>query len=209
MRKTILHIIILLLLFSCKDKKTEVEQTQISIENDSLTIEKIIDSVKPTIKSKQQIIKNAKEIGIVYVTAESGLTYRTRPDINSEKLGKFELGSKLSVIQKTGIELKIKDEHKNIKGEWIKVASKRYKWHKGYVFSGFVIDSTKADFSITPIDVTYNYNLIKNNLSELKIKYEDIDLKFVETTHTEFNKYKVITEFEKDNRVTHFNHKHF
>jgi len=186
MRNTILHIIILLLLFSCKNKKKEIEQIQISRKKNSLTIDKNIDTIKPIIKSKYQIIQSQKEIGVVYVTAESGLTYRENPNINSEKLGEFELGSKLAVIEKTGIQFEIKDKQKNIKGEWIKVMSKRFKWHTGYVFNGFVVDSTKADFSKLIID----YSFVNSTFKQPEIEYQKIDFEFTKTNLSEFNKYQ-------------------
>ncbi len=149
-------------------------------------IDKNIDSDKQTIQTKPKITQPPKEIGIVYVTAESGLTYRKKPDINSEKLGKFELGSKLSVIEKTGEQLEIKDNQKTIKGEWIKVISKKYKWHSGYIFSGFVIDSTKADFSKLPID--YGFIPISER-KKAEVKFEKLSLLLTKINFSEFKKY--------------------
>ncbi len=195
MRNTILNIIILLLLFSCKDKKTNIEQIEITTQKDALVINKNIDFDKQTTQAKPKIIQPTKEIGVVYVIAENGLTYRKEPDINSEKLGKFELGSKLSLVEKTGIQLEVKDNQKTIKGEWIKVISKRYKWHIGYVFDGFVIDSTNADFSKLIID----YSFVNRSLKQSKIEYQKVDFEFAKTNLSEFNKYQ-ISKFENPNK---------
>ncbi len=188
MRKTIFYILILVFSICCKNQKEKIEQVPVTAQKDSLEIIASRDSVKSTFQPKPQIIKTPKEIGIVYVTAENGLTYRKKPDINSEKLGKFELGSKLSVIEKTGTQLEIKDEHKTINGEWIKVASRRHKWYTGYVFSGFVIDSTKADFSSFPIDVSFEFDFAEN---QAQIEYKKFDLQFTESTFSEFNKNQI------------------
>ncbi|WP_179007429.1 SH3 domain-containing protein [Winogradskyella forsetii] len=197
MRKTILHIIILLLLYSCKDKKKEIEQIQISKQKDTLVIDENIDSVKQTIQTKSKTRQTPREIGVVYVTAENGLTYREKPDINSEKLGKFELGSKLSLVEKTGIQLEVKDNQKTIKGEWIKVISKRYKWHIGYVFDGFVIDSTNADFSKLIID----YSFVNSTLKQPKIEYQKVDFEFAKTNLSEFNKYQISKSENSDKSI--------
>ncbi|MGB5820911.1 MAG: SH3 domain-containing protein [Saonia sp.] len=194
MKKAILYILIFSFSVCCKNENKGIGQTPILGQKDSLGIEKNQDSVKPNIQTKPQKVEIPKEIGIVYVTAESGLTYREKPNINSKKIGKFELGSKLSVIEKTGIELEIKDEQKNIKGEWIKVVSKRYKWHEGYVFSGFVIDSTEADFSKFPIDVSFEFSF-----AQPQIEYQEIDLKFTETTLSEFNEHQKLRKTENKN----------
>lgn len=185
MRKTILYIIIFLTSFSCK--KDEKKPSQFSKKKEPLEIGKDVDSIKSIPKTNPKTLEIPKEIGVVYVTAENGLTFRKKPDVNSEKLGKFELGSKLSVIGKTGEEIEIKDGKEKIKGEWIEVISKRYKWHRGYVFNAFIIDSAKADFSKIPVDVSFEFNFMQSNS---KIDYKNIDLNLTETTFSEFNKYQ-------------------
>ena len=196
MKNTILHIIILILLIGCKDKKKGIEQIQIPKEKDTLVIDKQTDSVEQPINAKSKVVKTPTEIGVVYVTAESGVTYREKPDINSKKLGKFELGSKLAVMEKTGIQSEINDKQRNIKGEWIKVISKRFKWHTGYVFDGFVIDSTKADFSKLIIDFSF-VNIQK--FEQPKIEFQEVDFEFNKTNLSEFNKSQ-ISKYEGPNK---------
>lgn len=65
------------------------------------------------------------------------------------------------------------------------VESKRDKWHKGYVFSGFVIDSTEADFSKLPVDISYEFSF-----PQTQIEYQEIDLEFTKTTLSEFNEHQ-------------------
>lgn len=196
MKKTILHTIILLLLLSCKEKKREIEYINTTEQKDTIVIDKNVDSIQQKIQSKRKTVHSPKEICVVYVTAESGLTYRKEPDINSEKLGKFGLGSKLSVIEKTGKQLEIKDEQNTIKGEWIKVVSKKFRGHIGYVFSGFVIDSTKADFSKTPVDISFEFNF---NKIHTETQYKEINLEFTKTTLSEFNKYLIASKTNNRN----------
>lgn len=183
MRKTILHIIIVLLIFCCRDTNKGIKQIQSSKHTDASVTEKNIDSVKLIIPSKSEITEAPIEISTVYVIAESGLIYRKKPNLNSEKLGKFELGSKLSVIEKTGIDLEVRDNQKTIKGEWIKVTSKRSKWHSGYVFDAFVLDSTKADFSQLPIDYAFR---TMSDIKRTEVKFEKLNLSLTKINSNEF-----------------------
>lgn len=184
MRKTILHIVTVLLIFGCKDTTKEIKQIQNSKHIDPSVTKENIDSVKLIIPSKSEITQAPIEISTVYVTAESGLIYRKKPDVNSKKLGKFELGSKLSVIEKTGVNLEVRDNQKTINGEWIKVISKRSKWHSGYVFDGFVIDSTKADFSKLPIDYAFRS---MSDTKRTEVKFEKLNLSLTKINPNEFS----------------------
>ncbi len=123
--KTNLHlkkafIIILLAILSCKTDKKNTTQKEIKTE---IVSKKSIEEIK-------------------YVTAKSGLIYRDKA--KGKALGKFELNSKLNVIEHTAIFQEIKDKDKIIKGEWVGV--KLNKNSVVYVFDGF-LSTTKQEYS--------------------------------------------------------------
>ncbi|WP_124980482.1 SH3 domain-containing protein [Nonlabens xiamenensis] len=74
----------------------------------------------------------------MYVTAESGLVVRDKPSLKSNKIVHIPKNTMTYVEEKTGINLAILDEGKEIKGEWIKVYGFDNKNTKGYVFGGFL-----------------------------------------------------------------------
>jgi hypothetical protein len=71
------------------------------------------------------------------VIAENGLVIRNKPDLNAERTGKFYCGESLKLIEKTDINLQIRDNNKSIQGKWFLVTSKS--GLKGYVFSGYLL----------------------------------------------------------------------
>ncbi|MEC8831228.1 MAG: hypothetical protein VX772_02625, partial [Bacteroidota bacterium] len=75
MKKAIFYVIIFSISICCKNGEKEIEPTLISGSKDTLAIEKKQDSVESSIITKPQTSETLKETGVVYVTAESGLTY--------------------------------------------------------------------------------------------------------------------------------------
>ncbi len=74
------------------------------------------------------------------VTAKNGLNIRVAPNLNSEKLGKFNYAEKVTVLEKTNQNFEIIDNNTTIKGAWFKVkgTSTTNNNITGYVFSGFL-----------------------------------------------------------------------
>ncbi len=84
---------------------------------------------------------------IKYVSAESGLNYRDKP--NGKKLGKFDFNDKCTVDTITGVFQTVKDNYSTIKGQWVgtKVNNQRV-----FVFDGFLADTiTKSSVEIDAI----------------------------------------------------------
>jgi len=110
MKRTFL--LILIIIFNCKEKKNN----------------------NPKENVKTEITKSIQETK--YVTAKSGLVYRDNP--KGKKLGIFEFGEKIIITEHTNIFQKIKDINKTIKGEWLgtKVEGKNI-----YIFDGFLSDT--------------------------------------------------------------------
>lgn len=92
-----LLLISLLIIIGCKtDKKTSAQE-----------------GIKSEIAPEESIEE------VKYVTAKSGLIYRDKP--KGKYLGRFELNSRISVVEHTNIFQEIKDENETIKGEWVGV----------------------------------------------------------------------------------------
>lgn len=74
----------------------------------------------------------------MYVTAESGLVVREKPSLKSNKIFHLPKNTMTYISKKTGINLVISDEGKEIKGEWLKIYGFDNKDTQGYVFGGFL-----------------------------------------------------------------------
>ena len=74
----------------------------------------------------------------MYVTAESGLIVRSKPSLESNKISHLPNNSLVLITEKTGINLIIKDDGKEINGEWVKIYSFDDSDDFGYVYDGFL-----------------------------------------------------------------------
>ena len=93
-------------------------------------------------EDKTEIVYKKTIEEVKYVIAKSGLVYRDK--VKGKPLGKFELNSKLNVIEHTFVFQEIRDENKIIKGEWVGVKLDKNK--VVYVFDGF-LSATKQKYS--------------------------------------------------------------
>ncbi len=162
--KTTLQLIILsllLFLFSCKGKtikheeivaeEVEVPQTQTIVKKEKI-------SVSPTPAIQHEYL---------YVSAKSGLNYRTKP--KGEVLGKFPINTRLKILVHTNIFEEITDNNKPIKGEWLGVENLK---DTVYVFSAFLSEAiTFSDLDIFYASPSYEAKDERGqafvNLSEL------------------------------------------
>ena len=74
----------------------------------------------------------------MYVAAESGLTVRDKPTWESKKIFHLPNHTMVLISKKTGINMSIIDEGKEIKGEWIQIYSFDHSERYGYVFDGYL-----------------------------------------------------------------------
>lgn len=74
----------------------------------------------------------------MYVTAESGLIVRDKPNLDANKIFHLPNNSMVLISKKTGVNLTIIDEEKEINGEWIKIYSFDDSERYGYVFDGYL-----------------------------------------------------------------------
>jgi len=114
-----------------------------------------------------------KENTFFTVAAKSGLTVRSKPSINSEKIGKFPPGEHLELIEDTGIFLSVMDNGLPVNGNWFKVKRMNHSWDKkpsltGYVFSGYLLKNKNRPYNPS--------NAIATNNST--ISFDNFNLKF-------------------------------
>ncbi len=141
--------------------------------------------VKPA-KTTSQATSNQAPLPLsyVYVNAPNGLTCREAPDIKAEKIGKFDLGARLGLLEKTNIPFQVVDQGELLKGEWIKVRFADYTWQdpykplSGYVFSGFTVDSLEADHLKLPQYFGSDITLVDFiEPQKLELSFKPIDAK--------------------------------
>jgi len=76
--------------------------------------------------------------------AENGLNVREKPDLAAKKIGQLYFGAKVNIVEKTGVILTVKDNGKDMEGEWVKVTFSNYPTtisshaETGYVFNWFL-----------------------------------------------------------------------
>ncbi|MFY7671263.1 SH3 domain-containing protein [Tenacibaculum sp. MEBiC06402] len=108
------------------------------------------------------IVANTFGQEVHYVDAPNGLIVRDAPSKNANRIGKFEFGTKISLINRSGQNLTIKDNGISIKGEWVEVEDS-IENISGYVFSGFISQSNCSE---------YGYYLTKEDAIEESAYYK-------------------------------------
>lgn len=149
------------------------------------------------------------------LSADNGLIVREKPNVSSERLGKFKYGQKVTVDRKTGINYSFLDNGKEIKGKWLKVSANiEGKKEEGFVFSGFLtekklnkrIEIKFEDFIVEIDHIEINYNYSKEITVKDGVARIEVDLigspegKYLKIYH---NKYKQVEVFQRyENSVT-------
>jgi hypothetical protein len=155
--------------YGCKEKTTKSTSPKKQIEQRKEdTISENID--KPVQKKRTRSYT-------AFVSAESGLNYRQSP--KGKVLGKFELNTRVKVIERTKIFEELLDGEKSIKGEWLGIEKEM---DTVYVFSEFLSYS----FVYSKMNIYKAKPFSKNkdgndktafiNLSESYLKNEQTDL---------------------------------
>ena len=122
---------------------------------------------------------------IEFANAPNGLVIRDSPNLNSNRIGKLDYGTRVMIIDKTNITLEIKDEGKIITGKWTKVKD-LINNQIGYVFSGFLTNEA------------LDKETESNGYYLTKIKAEDI-MKFEENLYNS-KKPKPVHFFLRDSK---------
>jgi hypothetical protein len=121
----------------------------------------------------------------MYVSAENGLNIKEKPSFTSNKIRHLPNNTMVMISKKTGIKLTLKDNSKEINGEWIKIYSFDENNRQGYVFDGFLtFDKPEIWYADkSAYYKTYSHENFKkgtyNQKSSLK-KYLDLSLPIVE-----------------------------
>lgn len=93
-----------------------------------------------------------------YVSAPSGLRVRDTPGLDGQRIGVRPFGKKVRIIERTGISLTVKENGKDLTGEWVGIESRLLKNRKletvtGYVFDGFLVKDKEAIQTAIPTDI--------------------------------------------------------
>ncbi|WP_308993873.1 SH3 domain-containing protein [Mariniflexile litorale] len=102
------------------------------------------------------------------VIAENGLSIRNKPNLNSEKIGKLEVGKDILLIKKSGQKMSINDNNQLINGEWYEIESTKEN-PKGYVFSGYLLEKKEQPNDINDCE--------KELPCYSSVSFENFDLK--------------------------------
>jgi hypothetical protein len=121
----------------------------------------------------------------MYVSAENGLNVMDKPSLESNKIFHLPNNTMVLISKKTGINITLIDDVKEINGEWIKIYSFDDSDNYGYVFDGF-LSKEKPEIWYSDNSAyykTYSHENFKKGTysqkSTLK-KYLDLSLPIVE-----------------------------
>ncbi|MBT8270871.1 MAG: SH3 domain-containing protein [Flavobacteriaceae bacterium] len=97
-----------------------------------------------------------------YVAAENGLFTRVSPDRGARSLMKLNYGTKVEIIERTGLRLDILDGGEKVSGEWVRVnAYTPYDLVQGYVFDAYLTAEVLEPTSVVNFE---NITLTFHNL---------------------------------------------
>ena len=152
---------------------------------------------------------------ILYVEADNGLNVREKPQLSSKKIGKLDYSTAVKVFQNTGLELTIKDEGKDVTGEWVEVHEINGDL-KGYVFNGFLtstelnsrIDIKFKGFSLQMElevwDEDKNLEKVKKDRAMVDVELGDSpEQKEIKIKHSKFKNIEVFQRYR--NNITIMN----
>lgn len=71
------------------------------------------------------------------VIAPSGLSVRSKPSLQAERIGKLEFGNDVEIRETTDQKLEVKDGNKWVKGNWVRIRAKD--GFTGYAFDGYLL----------------------------------------------------------------------
>jgi hypothetical protein len=121
----------------------------------------------------------------MYVSAENGLNVMDKPSLESNEIFHLPNNTMVLISKKTGINLTLIDDVKEINGEWIKIYSFDDSDNYGYVFDGF-LSKEKPEIWYSGNDAyykTYSHENFKNGIyyqNSTSKKYLDLSLPIVD-----------------------------
>jgi len=156
--KPTIFLYFLIFFFACQSSpNSESSTTEIEYS--------VIESQSPISKQNFVSVRDS-----AYVSASSGLRVRNAPGLEGEKIGVRPFGKKVRIIERTGIPIVVKDNGKEITGEWVGIESRLLQDGKleivtGYVFDGFLVrnkenieDAIPENIKIEKLQTVFNQN---------------------------------------------------
>lgn len=153
--KVLLLSFLVCLLLGCNKQKTT---STLNTES------KVLDTIA-SIDQTKEILKLS-----YFVNAKSGLNYRVSP--KGKILGKFDLNTKLEVIEYSGIYDSIENENNLLQGQWVGVKQND---KTVYVFDGFLSEfKTEINLTTEKSKVNLQANTVENfNIFSMSNYYEN------------------------------------
>ncbi|MGB6269386.1 MAG: hypothetical protein WBF67_10295 [Olleya sp.] len=143
--QNLLVIILASCFFNCKQETANKLETI-----DTTTTVVKTDSVFDNNTQQEKQEKTPKQN--YYVSANSGLNYRDKPE--GKVLGKIEINTRVNIVKNTGVFETIKESNKDIKGEWVGFLKES---DTVYIFDAFLSENRIED------DSKYNYPILKDS----------------------------------------------
>lgn len=114
------------------------------------------------IKATTPITQKLTTPDTAFVNAKSGLRVRSQPSLEGERIGVRPHGKKVLITEKTGITMTIKDDGKEVSGEWVGIESRLVTKGKvetvtGYIFSGFLVKEQPTTHGVILANLNQTY----------------------------------------------------
>jgi hypothetical protein len=119
-------LIVIVLIFTCKPKQTENTS---SIENSSNSVP--ITNIASSEDTQYQVPTYCSSGGSMFVSADSGLRVREKPDLNSKSLGTVLKGHTVEFIS-------VAEEAVTVEGKLASFFKVNTQFGEGYVYSGYL-----------------------------------------------------------------------
>lgn len=155
--------------YGCKDKTTKSISPKEQIE------QKKEDTISENIDKPVQ--KKTPRSYTAFVSAESGLNYRQSP--KGKVLGKFELNTRVKVIERTKIFEELLDGGKNLKGEWLGIEKEM---DTVYVFSEFL----SYNFVYSKMNIYKTSPFLKSKDGDDKTAFVNLSESYFKNEQTDF-----------------------
>ena len=172
----LIPILLLLLTFSCKEKKNESQTTG----TEKQTEQKIsVVQTKDSVVEKKEVPKHYEH---KYVIAKSGLNYRDKP--NGKILGKFPLNTSLRLVEHTKISDTINDGGKLIVGKWVGVQNwvlEDNETDTVYVFNGFLSNN----YIESDIKLYYTSSFYREQNGNVRTAFLNVSETYFENAYNE------------------------
>ncbi|NNF83199.1 MAG: SH3 domain-containing protein [Flavobacteriaceae bacterium] len=110
-----------------------------------------------------------------YVSAENGLFTRLAPDRGSRAIAKLHYGTKVEVMELTGLQMDLMDRGEKITGQWVKVKARLPQEEvTGYVYDAYLTNEELDPRSVIPFD---NMNVIIHGMELYESEGQDYETK--------------------------------